>query len=177
MAVIESIVFLLLTTLNVYSNDVPTDAELLARLLVAEVDVMEPSVRNEAGLSILSTVFWHLEAQDMGTTIEDILSVQYNGYWAFPPEVTIVDCEWLVDQRRCLENKDLTWAYITLQRYVSGERGECNGYPAYHAMESQPVDCVVSDGYWEARFHDGWGYVEYDMLDILQAMNGRIKME
>lgn len=133
----------------------PQHAELEARLVHAEVNVMQGAGYWDASLSVLDTYHYWLAKGAFGETPEQVLGYSFStGYYAFPPWV-VYGCENLLDSR-CHDGEDITRAMRQVAYYYYGLRGRCSGYQNYHSMQGGPVECLVESGPWYVAYHNGW---------------------
>lgn len=133
----------------------PAHSELEARLVHAEVNVMQGSAYWDASLGVLSTYHYWLETGKFGDEPDEVLGYRFStGYFAFPPWV-VYGCENLLDSR-CHDGEDITRAMRQVAYWYYGMRGKCSGFQNYHSMAGGPVECIVDDGFWYVAFHNGW---------------------
>lgn len=130
------------------------ERELLIRLCVAEVFGMAEAVRQDACLSVISTVFARMDGMIISDgTIAGTLGWHKGDaeFWQFPPYVTL-GCDY-VHPSACRDTIDPAFAEIAVDAYLRGARGSCDGYLFYNSIPGGTVDCLITDGSQYAEFH------------------------
>lgn len=138
-----------------------SDVKYLAKLLVSEIRGMPEPWLHDIAFSILSTVAIRMRTGYMsdGTVIGTLMwHSPGNGPYQFPPWV-MFGCRF-IPESQCLDAWNLLPFEELVHRYLTGERGSCDGYYYYGAVVGWPQLCVIRADIPYAQnwiaFHNGW---------------------